>query len=83
MASASTVSSALSESEYLAGSEELTPKTSLISPLTYNIEFIKSIPAVNKIWKTFIKEKRLQNKDRVNISKAIINECLKETPNKM
>lgn len=59
MASASTASSALSESESLAGSEELTPKTSLISHLTYNIEFIKSIPAVNKIWKTYIKEKTL------------------------
>ncbi|XP_073830005.1 uncharacterized protein isoform X2 [Musca autumnalis] len=83
VASASTVSGALSESESLAGSEELIPKTFVISKNLYDVQFIKSIPTVNKVWRTFIEEKRLENKDRVKISKAIIDECLKEDPNRI
>ncbi|XP_058974353.1 uncharacterized protein LOC109613788 isoform X2 [Musca domestica] len=83
VASASTVSGTLSECESVGGFGDLTPKTNVISTLKTDIESIKSIPAVNKIWRIFIAEKRLQNKDRVNISKALIDECLKEDPNRL
>ncbi|XP_058984101.1 uncharacterized protein LOC131804865 [Musca domestica] len=83
VASASTVSGTLSECESVGGFGDLTPKTNVISTLKTDIDSIKSIPAVNKIWRIFIAEKRLQNKVRVNISKALIDECLKEDPNRL